>query len=373
MKCSAVNRTVALMEPLPPASPRKGRGAISNEVGRFEPAQRFAVDDGWGSADEEPVPLATSFTIDSTRTIITRNNSPDVGFDRSINPYRGCEHGCVYCFARPTHAYLGLSPGLDFESRIFVKPDAAKLLAAELAKPGYVCGPIAMGTNTDPYQPVERNYRITRAILEVLHEFNHPVCIVTKSALVQRDIDILAPMAEKRLATVTVSVTTLDRALARRLEPRAATPARRLETVSALAQSGIPTGVLAAPMIPALNDAELDSILAAAKEAGASSAGYVLLRLPLELKTLFREWLELHVPDKAKHVMSLVAGMHGGKTYDATWGRRMSGDGPYAEVLRIRFELACKRLGIRHRGNSARLDTTLFRRPSLPGEQLSLL
>jgi DNA repair photolyase len=361
------------MDPLTRTAPRKGRGAISNEVGRFEPEQRFAVDDGWGSGEEPPAPLVTSFTVDKTRTIIARNNSPDIGFDRSINPYRGCEHGCVYCFARPTHAYLGLSPGLDFESRIFVKPEAPKLLAAELAKPGYVCRPIAMGTNTDPYQPAEREYGITRGVLEVLRDYNHPVCIVTKSALIKRDIDILAAMAEKHLATVTVSVTTLDRGLARRLEPRAATPERRLETLRALADAGIPTGVLAAPMIPALNDAELETILAQAKAHGAGSAGYVLLRLPLELKTLFREWLETHAPDKAKHVMSLVAAMHGGKTYDAQWGTRMTGEGRYAEVLRIRFELASKRLGFRHRGGFARLDTGLFRPPPSKSAQLSLL
>ena len=352
---------------------RKGRGALSNAVGRFEPEQRVAFDDGWGGADEAPTPLQTLLTIDSTKTIIARNNSPDVGFDRSINPYRGCEHGCVYCFARPTHAYLGLSPGLDFESRIFVKPEAARLLKAELAKPGYTCQPIAMGTNTDPYQPTERKLAITRSILEVLREFDHPVCIVTKSALIQRDIDILADMAKKRLATVSLSVTTLDRGLARTLEPRAATPERRLETIRALAEAGIPTGVLAAPMIPALNDAELENILAACREAGATTAGYVALRLPHELKTLFREWLETHVPGKAKHVMSLVTEMHGGKEYDAQWGRRQTGTGRYAEVLRIRFELACKRLGFRHRGAIGKLDTTLFRRPTRPGEQLSLL
>jgi DNA repair photolyase len=356
-----------------PPTIRKGRGAVSNAVGRFEPLDRLAVDDGWGSGDEPPPPLTTSFTTDSTRTIIARNDSPDLGFDRSINPYRGCEHGCVYCFARPTHAYLGLSPGLDFESRIFVKPEAAKLLASELDKPGYVCRPIAMGTNTDPYQPAERKFKITRSVLEVLQAADHPVCIVTKSALIQRDIDILAPMAAKRLASVSVSITTLDRGLARTLEPRAAAPERRLETVTALAAAGIPTGVLAAPMIPALNDSELEAILAASRDAGAGHAGYVVLRLPLELKALFREWLEAHVPDKAKHVMSLVAAMHGGQTYDSQWGRRMSGVGHHAELLRARFELACKRLGLHHRGSTGQLDTTLFRPPTRKSEQLRLL
>ncbi|HEX3498074.1 MAG TPA: PA0069 family radical SAM protein, partial [Stellaceae bacterium] len=269
--------------------------------------------------------------------------------------------------------YLGMSPGVDFESRLFAKPNAAALLAKELSAPGYVPKVIAMGTNTDPYQPTERKLGITRSILEALQELDHPVCIVTKSALIQRDIDILAAMAKKRLATVSLSVTTLDRSLARRLEPRAATPERRLETIRALADSGIPTGVLAAPMIPALNDAELENILAACREAGATTAGYVALRLPHELKTLFREWLETHVPGKAKHVMSLVTEMHGGKEYDAQWGRRQTGTGRYAEVLRIRFELACKRLGFRHRGTIGKLDTTLFRKPTRPGEQLSLL
>jgi DNA repair photolyase len=355
------------------APPRKGRGALSNAVGRFEPQQRVATDDGWGSADAAPPPLATILTVDSTRTIIARNNSPDVGFDRSINPYRGCEHGCVYCFARPTHAYLGLSAGLDFESRIFVKPEAARLLEVELAKPGYSCRPIAMGTNTDPYQPTERKLAITRSILEVLRAHDHPVCIVTKSALIQRDIDILSDMAAKRLATVSLSVTTLDRGLARSMEPRCATPQRRLETIRALTDAGIPTGVLAAPMIPALNDVELEAILGACVKAGAVSAGYVLLRLPHEVKALFREWLETHVPGRAKHVMSLITEMHGGKAYDAQWGSRITGNGHYAEVLRIRFELACKRLGLRRRGGAGLLETRLFRKPARKGEQLSLL
>src|SRR4051794_20178102 len=270
---------------------RKGRGAQSNAVGRFEPEQRVACDDGWGSADETPAPLETRLTVDSTKTIIARNTSPDIGFDRSINPYRGCEHGCVYCFARPTHAYLGLSPGLDFESRIFIKPEAPKLLAAELARRGYECKPMAIGTNTDPYQPAEKKLGIMRRILEVLRDFSHPVTIVTKSALVRRDIDILAAMAERRLASVTLSVTTLDRGLARKMEPRAATPERRLETIRALSDAGIPTGVLTAPMIPALNDVEMEKLLEAARAHGARSAGYVLLRLPLEIDGLFREWL----------------------------------------------------------------------------------
>ena len=315
-----------------PASPapRKGRGSVTNASGRFEREERVVFDDGWSvpGAEPEPLPLTTRLQIDSTRTIIARNNSPDIGFDRSINPYRGCEHGCIYCYARPSHAFLGLSPGLDFESRIFYKPRAAELLKEELNKKGYTCRPIALGSNTDPYQPAERKLEITRSILGVLRDFRHPVTIVTKGALIQRDIDILAEMAELRLACVTLSVTTLDRALARVMEPRAATPRRRIETIAALAKAGIPTGVLSAPMIPALNDAEMEDILAAAKDAGAATAGYTMLRLPLELKALFKEWLEAHVPNQAAHVLSLVAQSHGGKLYDSTWSKRMVGYGP---------------------------------------------
>jgi DNA repair photolyase len=350
---------------------RKGRGAASNDSGRFEGEKRVPFDDGWGSADAEPTPLATTLTMDSTRTIIARNTSPDIGFDRSINPYRGCEHGCIYCYARPSHAYLGLSPGLDFESRLFYKPQAAALLAAELRKKGYSCRPIALGSNTDPYQPVERRLRITRAILEVLRDFRHPVTIVTKSALIQRDLDILAEMAKERLAIATISVTTLDRGLARRMEPRAATPERRLETIAALAAAGVPTGVLAAPMIPALNDMEMEQILERARGAGAVSAGFVLLRLPLELKQLFREWLETHFPDRAAHVLSLVAQTHGGRLYDSAWSRRMSGSGPYADMLRLRFDRACRKLGFDPRTTEP-LDKTRFRPPPQKGDQLAL-
>src|SRR5262252_5479877 len=325
--------------------PRKGRGAASNDSGRFEAERRMPFDDGWHSADEEPAPLTTTLTVDSTRTIIARNDSPDIGFDRSINPYRGCEHGCIYCYARPSHAYLGLSPGLDFESRLFYKPDAATLLNSELRKKGYSCRPLALGSNTDPYQPVERRLGVTRAILEVLRDFRHPVTIVSKGALILRDLDILAEMASARLAIVTISLTSLDRALARRMEPRAATPERRLETIAALAAAGIPTGVLTAPMIPALNDSELEHLLERARAAGADAASYTLLRLPLELKALFREWLETHAPDKAAHVLSLVAQTHGGRLYDSTWSTRMTGMGPFADMLRMRFERACRKLG----------------------------
>ncbi|HEX7967483.1 MAG TPA: PA0069 family radical SAM protein [Stellaceae bacterium] len=354
----------------PPA--RKGRGAVTNATGRYEPEQRVAFDDGWGTADEEPPRLDTTYTRDSARSIIARNDSPDIPFDRSINPYRGCEHGCVYCFARPTHAYLGLSPGLDFESRIFVKPEAPELLRAELAKPSYACAPMALGTNTDPYQPIERKLGITRGILEVLREHRHPVSVVTKSALVQRDIDILAEMAQQRLASVAVSLTTLDRRLARALEPRAATPERRLETMEALSRAGIPVAVMTAPMIPALNDAELERLLEAAHERGARYAGYVLLRLPLELVSLFEEWLATHAPGKARHVMSLIKQSRDGKAYRAEWGTRMSGTGAYAELLRLRFQKACRRLGFNQRREAFGLDTTQFRRPPQKGDQLAL-
>jgi DNA repair photolyase len=353
--------------------PRKGRGAASNESGRFEQEKRVAFDDGWGSGGEAlPERQATTLSVDATRTIIARNDSPDIGFDRSINPYRGCEHGCIYCYARPSHAYLGLSPGLDFETRIFYKPQAAMLLRQELRKKGYSCKPLALGSNTDPYQPAERRFGITRAILEVLRDFRHPVTIVSKSALVQRDIDILAEMAKEKLALVTISVTTLDRELARHMEPRAATPERRLETIAALAAAGIPTGVLSAPMIPALNDNEMEDILARAREAGARFAGYTLLRLPLELKGLFREWLEEHAPRKASHVLSLVAQCHGGKIYDSAWSKRMVGAGPYADILSARFDRACRKLGFEPRSTEV-LDSTRFRPPPQSGDQLALL
>jgi DNA repair photolyase len=347
-----------------------GRGARSNASSRYDQAKYVGFDDGWTREDETPPPLRTEVIKDTSRTIIARNNSPDISFDRSINPYRGCEHGCIYCFARPTHAYLGLSPGLDFESKLLFKPDAAKLLEAELRKPSYRPQVMAIGTNTDPYQPIEREYRIMRSILEVLWAFKHPVGIVTKSALIARDIDILAPMAKEGLAKVALSVTTLDRKLARMMEPRAATPARRLETIRALSASGIPAGVMFAPAIPALNDDEMESVLAAGAEAGAISAGYVLLRLPLEIKDLFREWLETHVPDKAKHVMSLIRSMRGGKDYDANWHTRQTGKGPYAQLMAQRFQIATRRLGLNR--IRAPLDVTKFRIPPAPGDQLAM-
>ncbi|HLI22346.1 MAG TPA: PA0069 family radical SAM protein [Stellaceae bacterium] len=357
-----------------PSVPRKGRGAVSNAAGRFEPATHIAIDDGWGRNDEDAPPLDTQYLRDTSKTVIARNNSPDIGFDRSINPYRGCEHGCIYCFARPTHAYLGLSPGLDFESRIFVKEDAPALLRAELSKPSYKPKPIALGVNTDAYQPIEKKLGLTRRILEVLAEFRHPVTLITKSALIQRDLDILSAMARDHLAKAAVSVTTLDRGLARKMEPRAATPERRLETIAALSAAGIPTAVMAAPMIPALNDAELEAILEAAVERGACAAGYVLLRLPLELAGLFEEWLANNVPGKAKHVMSLIKQSREGKAYQSEWGTRMSGTGPYAEMLRVRHEAACHRLGLDKKRENRQLDCSLFRVPARGKEtaQLSL-
>jgi DNA repair photolyase len=354
------------------ADPRRlrGRGALSNDAGRYERNTRVLCDDGW--SDEEIAPaIKTEVLRDSSRTIITRNKSPDISFDQSINPYKGCEHGCIYCFARPTHAYLGLSPGADFESRIFAKPNAAELLTRELSAPGYVPKVIAMGTNTDPYQPIERDMRITRSILEVLQKFRHPVGIVTKSALILRDLDILAPMAEAGLAKVALSVTTLDHKLARTMEPRATTPQKRLNAIRALHDVGVPVGVMFAPVIPALNDDELETILGKAAEAGARSAGYVLLRLPLEIKDLFREWLEANEPGRAKHVMSLIRQMRNGKDYDSQWHTRMKGTGPYAEMIAKRFRLAVKKLGLNREYPPLVLNR--FERPPMLGEQLALL
>jgi DNA repair photolyase len=311
-------------------------------------------------------PLRTTVQVDASRAVIARNRSPDVPFEQSINPYRGCEHGCVYCFARPSHAWLGLSPGLDFESRLFVKPDAAALLERELAEPRYRCRVIAIGTNTDPYQPIERRYQVMRQVLEVLAACHHPVSITTKSALVTRDLDLLAPMAARGLAAVAVSVTTLDRGLARRMEPRAATPATRLDTIHALARAGVPTAVMAAPMIPALNDHELEHILEAAAEAGADSASYILLRLPLELKELFADWLAAHYPERAKHVLNRVRDTRDGALYQAAFGQRRTGTGAYAELLARRFHVAVKRLGLKKQDR--RLDTTRFRRPERDGQ-----
>lgn len=348
----------------------RGRSSAINPSGRFEPTSRGFFDDGWNSVEELP-PFRTEVQIEKSRSIITRNDSPDIAFDRSINPYRGCEHGCIYCFARPSHAYMGLSPGLDFESRLFAKHDAARLLERELCRDGYKPRTIAIGTNTDPYQPIEKQYRIMREVLEVLEAHKHPVAIITKSVSVIRDMDILSRMAQQRLVKVALSITTLDRRLARTMEPRASTPSRRLEAIRRLSDAGIATSVMVAPVIPGLNDHEIERILDAARAAGAQSAGYVILRLPLEVSPIFKEWLLRHYPDKYRHVMSLVRSIRNGKDYDAEWGKRMKGHGPYAWQIGRRFEISARRLGLNARNLSLRTD--LFIQPNRNGEQLSLL
>ncbi|TIM04343.1 MAG: PA0069 family radical SAM protein [Mesorhizobium sp.] len=348
----------------------RGRSAGINPSGRFEPVSRHVFDDGWNSLEELP-PFKTEVQVEKPRTIVTRNESPDISFDRSINPYRGCEHGCVYCFARPTHSFMGLSPGLDFESKLFAKPDAARLLDKELSKDGYQPRTIAIGTNTDPYQPIEKQYRIMREILEVLEARGHPVGIVTKSALVTRDFDILSRMAERGLAKVALSVTTLDRMLARTMEPRASTPTKRLEAIRQLSDAGIPASVMVAPIIPGLTDQEMERILDSARAAGAREAGYVLLRLPLEVAPIFKDWLLRHYPDRYRHVMSLIRSMRDGKDYDSEWGKRMKGSGPYAWQIGRRFEIAAKRLGLNAERRSLRTDQ--FVAAAKATEQLMLL
>jgi DNA repair photolyase len=377
-RSSALRRPPA---PLPPVAPagesgtavdrerRRGRGAHSNASGRYEPLARISFDDGWQAIDDLP-PFKTTVTVDATRKIITRNDSPDLSFDRSINPYRGCEHGCVYCFARPTHAYLGLSPGLDFESKLFMKPNAPELLERELSAPGYVPKTIAIGTNTDPYQPIERRHQIMRRILEVLERAGHPVGIVTKSALVLRDLDILARMAERNLVKVAISVTTLDAKLARTMEPRASTPQRRLDALRQLVKVGVPASTLVAPVIPAINDAEIERILDAVAAAGVRHAGYVLLRLPLEVRDLFREWLMTNFPDRYRHVFKLIRDMRGGKDYDSSFGQRMTGSGPIAWMIGRRFEIACEKLGFN--ATSVKTTTEHFQPPVASSDQLSL-
>jgi len=354
---------------VPSPAPR-GRGAQSNATGRFESRIREAFDDGWTELDEAPAPLRTHVTPERAKTIISRNDSPDVGFDRSINPYRGCEHGCIYCYARPSHAYVGLSPGLDFESRIFFKPEAGRLLARELSRPSYQPGVIHIGGNTDPYQPQERRLRVTRGVIETLERFAHPFSIITKSALILRDLDVIGPMGAAGLVRAAVSVTTLDRALARAMEPRAATPEKRLAAIRGLAGAGCPVAVMFAPVIPGLNDHELEAVLERAAEAGASAAGYVVLRLPLEIKDLFREWLEAARPDRAARVMSLVRQMRHGKDYDVRWGERMKGDGPIAEIIGARFAAAKRRYGLDK--PRAPLDLAQFKVPRAPTAQLDL-
>lgn len=348
----------------------RGRSAGINPSGRFEPVSRHVFDDGWESLEELP-PFKTEVQVEKPRTIITRNESPDISFDRSINPYRGCEHGCVYCFARPTHAFMGLSAGLDFEAKLFAKPDAARLLDKELSKEGYQPRTIAIGTNTDPYQPIERQYRIMREVLEVLEARGHPVGIVTKSALVTRDIDILSRMAERGLAKVALSVTTLDRMLARTMEPRASTPTKRLEAIRQLSDAGIPASVMVAPIVPGLTDPEIERILNSAYAAGAREAGYVVLRLPLEVSPIFKDWLLRHYPDRYRHVMSLIRSMRDGKDYDSEWGKRMKGAGPYAWQIGRRFEIAAKRLGFNLERRQLRTDQ--FVPAARPFEQLTLL
>lgn len=347
------------------SGPMKGRGAASYVRGRFEKTVAEAEDDGWGSvyagdedsADPLPRQLRTEVTEERARSIVSRNQSPDIPFSQSLNPYRGCEHGCVYCFARPSHAYLDLSPGLDFETKLYAKTNAAELLRKEFARKGYRCSPISLGINTDAYQPIERRYRITRQLLEVFAECRHPVSLITKSALIQRDIDLLAPMAKQGLVTVYVSITSLDNQLSSKLEPRAAAPHTRLKTVQALHEAGIPVGTMVAPIIPMITDREIEHILEAAYAHGARAAGYVLLRLPHELKEVWREWLAMHYPERAAHVMSLVQQMRGGKDYDSAYGTRMRGEGPFADLIAMRFAKAYKRIGF---GRLPALDASKF-------------
>lgn len=356
-------------ERAPLSRKRKGRGTALNPGSRFDGATTVAFADGWdlpGGVEAEPPPVATTLIRDTTKSAISWNNSPDIGFDRAVNPYRGCEHGCIYCYARPTHAYLGYSPGLDFETKLVYKPEIADLLLRELSKPGYVAQPLALGSNTDPYQPIERTLHLTRTVLNTLERCNHPVSIVTKSASVLGDLDLLASMARRNLVRVWLSVTTLDGALARSMEPRASTAANRLRAMGELAAAGVPVGVLAAPMIPGLNDTELERILQAAADAGASVAAYTLLRLPHELKELFEDWLRQHVPNRARHVLQLVRDTRGGQLNDSRFGRRFSGSGDYAGLLAQRFSRAARQLGLEARPDfDGKLDSTRFR-PPLP-------
>jgi len=351
----------------------KGRGAVSNPEGRFESLAVEPVEDGWpGDGENETPGLPTELIPDTSRTVISRNDSPDVPFDQSVNPYRGCEHGCIYCYARPSHAWLGMSPGLDFETRILYKPRAADLLRQELGRRSYRCQVLALGSNTDPYQPAERRLGITRGLLEVLAECDHPVSVVTKGSLIERDLDLLSAMAEKNLASAMISVTTLDDSLKRIMEPRTAAPARRLATIRALADAGMPVGVLVAPVIPAINDHEIEAILEAAAAAGADSAAHILLRLPHEVAGLFREWLAEHFSDRSGRVLSLLRAARGGRDNDPRFGARMTGEGPWADLVRRRFETACKRIGLRA-GEDRALDTCRFRPPGTSGPQMPLI
>lgn len=350
----------------------KNRGSFSNPEGRFESLKSEDFDDGWQTDVEEDLPpIETILYPEKGKTIITRNDSPDLGFDQSINPYKGCEHGCIYCYARPSHAYMNLSPGIDFETKIFYKVDAAQLLEKELSKPKYICKPIVLGANTDPYQPAERKLQVTRSILEVLNKFNHPVSIITKNAMIERDIDILTRMAKRRLVNVAVSVTSLSLELKQILEPRTSAPKARLRAMRTLTQAGVPVRVMAAPMIPQINDTELEKILTSARQAGALQASYTFLRLPYEVKDLFREWLQQHFPERAEHVMSIVRQMRGGKDYDATFGKRMRGEGIFADLLENRFRVACRRLGLNAKATPP-LDVKSFKVPAQATNQLSL-
>jgi DNA repair photolyase len=348
----------------------RGRASQSNDSGRFEAFCRAEFNDGWSEDDGEPRQIETTLTVEKARAIISRNDSPDIGFDRSINPYRGCEHGCIYCYARPTHAYMGLSPGMDFETKLFFKPDAAALLERELARKSYAPARIQLGANTDPYQPIEKRLRITREILKVLARTRHPVGITTKNALVTRDIDILAEMAAQNLAVVSISVTTLDRKLARAMEPRASTPDRRIAAIRELSAAGVPALVGVAPIIPGLTDHEMETIMQRASEAGAAGANYTVLRLPYEIKDLFREWLAAERPDRASRVMSLIRQMRNGRDYDPEWGARMRGEGPIAELISTRFRLGLRKFGLDKR--LPPLELSLFRKPSANPDQLDL-
>lgn len=354
---------------LPPNLRLRARGAGSNLTGRYEAERREVFHDGWDLPEEERL-LRTELRVERPRSAITRNKSPDVGFDRSLNPYRGCEHGCIYCFARPTHAYLNLSPGLDFETKLIARPGIHEVLAKELSSPRYRCAVLAIGTNTDPYQPVEANQKVMRRVLEVLQDFRHPVAIVTKGTLIERDLDILAPMAAEGLVAVGISVTTMDPEIARKMEPRAPAPARRVATIRRLAEAGIPVRVMASPMVPALTDHELEAILEAGRAAGARLASMIPLRLPLEVAGLFRDWAEHSFPDRAQRILGRVRELHGGRDYDPAWGKRMRGEGPWADLMAARFRVACTRFGLTREGEALRTD--LFHVPPRPGDQLSL-
>ena len=360
------------IKPLPPPDPAlrlKVRGAASNVAGRFEPHARGTEHDGWDIPEDERL-LRTDVSEERARTIISRNTSPDIPFDRSLNPYRGCEHGCIYCFARPTHSYLGLSPGLDFETKLVAKPNAAELLAREIGRKSYVPEVLAIGTSTDPYQPIESRYRIMRGVLQVLSDWNHPVSIVTKGAMIERDLDLIADMAHRSLITVGISVTSLDAQLSRSLEPRAPAPARRLQTIRRLSGAGVPVRVMVAPVIPVVTEPEIEAILTAAAGAGARAASWVLLRLPYEVAPLFHDWLDRHLPGQAAHVMNRLREMRGGKDYDAEWGRRMKGEGIFADLIARRFRIAAKRLGLD--GPLPKADLTRFGKPPASGDQLTL-